>query len=60
MTRELANKASLALQGVDDFRMFIDEIEILIDECEVFDFRDKLMNFLDKELERREEILKNL
>ena len=60
MTREVAIKASLALQSVDDFRMFIDEVEMLIGEYEVVDFRDKLMNFLDKELERREEILKNL
>lgn len=60
MTREQAVKASLALQKVDDFRMFIDEIDVLIDECEVNDFRDKLMSFLDEELERREEILRNL
>ena len=60
MTREEAIKASLALQKVDDFRMFIDEIDVLIDECEVGDFRNQLMSFLDKELERREEILKNL
>ena len=60
MTRELATKASLALQSVDDFRMFIDEVEMLIGEYEVVDFREKLMDFLDKELERREEILKNL
>lgn len=60
MTREQAVKASLALQKVDDFRMFIDEIDVLIGECEVEDFRNKLMDFLDKELERREEILRNL
>ena len=60
MTREQAVKASLALQKVDDFRMFIDEIDVLINECEVEDFRNKLMSFLDEELERREEILKNL
>ena len=60
MTRELAIKASLALQSVDDFRMFIDEVDALIDECEVTDFRGKLMSFLDEELERREEILKSL
>ncbi len=60
MTRELATKASLALQSVDDFRMFIDEVEMLIDECEVVDFRSKLMSFLDEELKRREKILENL
>lgn len=60
MTREQAITASLALQSVDDFRMFIDEIDVLIDECEVHDFRSKLMSFLDEELERREEILRNL
>ena len=60
MTREQAITASLALQKVDDFRMFIDEIGVLIDECEVHDFRSKLMSFLDEELERREEILRNL
>lgn len=60
MTRDVAIKASLALQSADDFRMFIDEVEMLIGEYEVVDFRDKLMDFLDKELERREEILKNL
>lgn len=60
MTREQAITASLALQKVDDFRMFIDEIDVLIDECEVHDFRSKLMSFLDEELERREEILRNL
>lgn len=60
MTRELAVKATLALQKVDDFRMFIDEIDVLIGECEVGDFRNKLMSFLDEELERREEILRNL
>lgn len=60
MTREEAIKASLALQKVDDFRMFIDEIDALIDECEVGDFRNQLMSFLDEELERREEILKDL
>lgn len=60
MTREQATKASLALKKVDDFRMFIDEIDILIDECDVHDFRNKLMSFLDEELERREEVLRNL
>ena len=60
MTREQAVKASLALQKVDDFRVFIDEIDNLIGECEVHDFRSKLMSFLDEELERREEILRNL
>lgn len=60
MTREQAVKASLALQKVDDFRVFIDEVDALIDECEVGDFRNKLMSFLDEELERREEILRNL
>lgn len=60
MTREQAVKASLALQKVDDFRVFIDEIDVLINECEVEDFRNKLMSFLDEELKRREEILKNL
>ena len=60
MTRELAVKATLALQSVDDFRMFIDKIDMVINDYEVNDFRDKLMDFLDKELERREEILKNL
>ena len=60
MTREQAAKASLALQKVDDFRVFIDEIDVLIAECEVNDFRNKLMSFLDEELERREEILRNL
>ncbi len=60
MTREQAAKASLALQRVDDFRMFIDEIDVLIEECEVSDFRNKLMSFLDEELERREEILRKL
>jgi hypothetical protein len=60
MTREQATKASLALKKVDDFRMFIDEIDILIDECDVHDFRSKLMSFLDEELERREEVLRNL
>lgn len=60
MTREQAVKASLALQKVDDFRMFIDEVDTLIGECEVNDFRNKLMSFLDEELERREEILRNL
>lgn len=60
MTREQAITANLALQKVDDFRIFIDEIDVLIDECEVHDFRSKLMSFLDEELERREEILRNL
>lgn len=60
MTREQASKASLALQKIDDFRVFIDEIDILITECEVNDFRSKLVSFLDEELERREEILRNL
>lgn len=60
MTREQAAKASLALQKVDDFRMFIDEIDVLIEECEVGDFRNKLMSFLDEELERREENLRKL
>lgn len=50
MTREQASKASLALQKIDDFRVFIDEIDILIAECEVHDFRDKLMFFLTKNL----------
>lgn len=60
MTREQAIKASLALQKVDDFRMFIDKIDVLINDYEVNDFRYKLMSLLDEELERREEILKNL
>lgn len=60
MTREQAVKASLALQKVDDFRVFIDEVDALIGECEINDFRNKLMSFLDEELERREEILRNL
>lgn len=60
MTRELAVKATLALQNVDDFRMFIDKIDMVINDYEVNDFRDKLMSFLDEELERREEILRNL
>ena len=60
MTRELAVKATLALQNVDDFRMFIDKIDMVINDYEVNDFRDELMSFLDKELERREEILRNL
>lgn len=60
MTREQAVKASLALQKVDDFRVFIDEIDVLIAECEVHDFRSKLMSFLDEELERREENLRKL
>lgn len=60
MTRELAVKATLALQKVDDFRMFIDKIDMVINDYEVNDFRDELMSFLDKELERREEILRNL
>lgn len=60
MTRELAIKATLALQKIDDFRMFIDKIDMIINDYEVDDFRDELMSVLDKELERREEILKNL
>ena len=60
MTREQAVKASLALQKVDDFRVFIEEVDVLIDECEVNDFRNKLMSLLDEELKRREENLKNL
>lgn len=60
MTREQAVAASLALQKVDDFRVFIDEIDVLIAECEVHDFRNKLMSFLDEELERREENLRKL
>ena len=60
MTREKAIKASLALQKVDDFRVFMDEVEALIDECEVMDFRNQLMSFLELELERRETILRDL
>ena len=60
MTREQAITASLALQKVDDFRVFIDEVDTLIDECEVNDFRNKLMSLLDEELKRREEILRKL
>ena len=60
MTRDTAIKASLALQKVDDFRAFMDEVEALIDECEVMDFRNQLMSFLELELERREEILRDL
>lgn len=60
MTRELAVKATLALQDIDDFRMFIDKIDIVINDYEVNNFRDELMSFLDKELKRREEVLKNL
>ena len=60
MTREQAVAASLALQKVDDFRVFIDEVDVLIGECEVNDFRNKLMSFLDEELKRREENLRKL
>ena len=60
MTREQAVAASLALQKVDDFRMFIDKVDLLINDYEVDDFRYKLMSLLDEELERREEVLKNL
>ena len=60
MTRELAVKATLALQDIDDFRMFIDKIDMVINDYEVNDFRDELMSLLDKELKRREEVLKNL
>lgn len=60
MTREQAVKASLALQKVDDFRVFMDEVEALIGECEVMDFRNQLMSFLELELERRETILREL
>lgn len=60
MTRELAIKATLALQKIDDFHMFIDKIDMVINDYEVNDFRDKLMSFLNEELKRREEVLKNL
>ena len=64
MTRDLAIKATQALNEIEGFEVFMERIEGVIDDssdyCYLEDFRDSLMKFLEVELERRKSVLENL
>lgn len=64
MTREVALKASKALENVEGFEIFIDEVltaaDIARDTCDVERFIPKLRMFLEEELKARNEVLANL